>query len=68
MTDLENNFTYHKPNDEQARSYVRLRKLAKELAHLIDELCPPGREAALAMTKLEESVMWANAGIAREKH
>lgn len=38
---------------------------AKELALLVDELCPEGREKSLAITKIEESVMWANAAIAR---
>ena len=37
----------------------------KELAYLIDGICPNSREKSLAMTKLEESVMWANASIAR---
>ena len=63
--DIENNFSYHKPDEEQARCYVRLRKLAKELAYLIDEVCPTSREESLALTKLEESVFWANAAIAR---
>lgn len=46
--------------------YVELREKAKELAYLIDKHCPNCREKALAMTKLEESVMWSNASIARE--
>ena len=28
---------------------------------------PQGRERALALTKLEETIMWANAGIARSE-
>lgn len=31
----------------------------------MQECCIQGRELALAMTKLEESVMWVNASIAR---
>jgi hypothetical protein len=27
---------------------------------------PPGREKALAITKLEEAMLWANAAIARQ--
>ena len=46
--------------------YVEIREKAKEFAYLIDRLCPVCRERSTAMTKLEESVMWANAAIARE--
>ena len=62
---IENNFTYHAPQEGQPEKYEALRSKAKELAYLIDELCPNSREKSLAMTKLEESSMWANASIAR---
>jgi hypothetical protein len=39
--------------------------MARKFASLIVERVPGGREQALALTKLEEVVMWANAGIAR---
>lgn len=32
---------------------------------MIDALVPDGREKSLALTHLEETVMWANAGVAR---
>lgn len=62
---IENNFTYHAPKPGQPEKYEAIREKAKELAYMIDELVPPGREQSLAMTKLEECTMWANAGIAR---
>lgn len=62
---IENNFKYHKPQEGQPERYERLREEAKELAYSIDVLCPNSREKSLAMTKLEESIMWANAAIAR---
>lgn len=62
---IENNFTYHAPKEGQPEKYNTLREEAKKLAYLIEELVPDSRERALAMTKLEETVMWANAGIAR---
>ena len=62
---IENAFTYHKPKEGQPEKYGALRSKAKELAYLIDELCPDSREKSLAMTKLEEASMWANASIAR---
>lgn len=62
---IENNFTYHAPKPGQPKKYEAIREKAKELAYMIDELVPPSREQSLAMTKLEECTMWANAGIAR---
>lgn len=64
---IDNSFTYHAPKEEQLEKYELLRAKAKELAYLIDELCPGSREKSLAMTKLEESSMWANASIARNE-
>ena len=64
---IENNFQYHTPKLGQPERYDKLREKAKEFAYLINETCPNSRERALAMTKIEESVMWANASIAREE-
>lgn len=62
---IENNFQYHAPKEGQPEKYNVLREKAKELAYLIDELCPNSREKSVSMTKLEEAVMWANASVAR---
>lgn len=64
---IENNFKYHAPKDGQPEKYQAIRAKAKELAYLIDELCPNSREKSLAITNLEQSVMWANASIARNE-
>ncbi|MEV2449135.1 hypothetical protein ABNC90_17770 [Paenibacillus larvae] len=62
---IENNFKYHAPKEGQPEKYTAIREKAKELAYLIDELCPNSREKSLAITNLEQAVMWANAAIAR---
>lgn len=62
---IENNFTYHAPKAGQPEIYEALRSKAKELAYVIETMVPDGREKSLAMTKLEEASMWANAGVAR---
>jgi len=62
---IENNFTYHPPKDGQPEIYTELRAKAKELAVMINNVCPDSREKSLAITELETSVMWANAAIAR---
>lgn len=63
--DLENRFTYHKPKEGQQEKYRDLRAVGLSLSELINSHCPESREKSLAVTKLEESVMWANASIAR---
>lgn len=62
---IENDFTYHTPKEGQPQKYEDIRNKAKELAYLIDCHVPESKELSLAITKLEEAVMWANAGIAR---
>lgn len=64
---IENNFKYHAPTEGQPEKYERIRAEAKSLALSIAELAPGSRERALAITKLEEAVMWANAAIARNE-
>lgn len=63
---LENVYKYHKPKGNQTDRYEAIRSKAKELAYLIDELCPSSRERSIAHTNLEQVSMWANASIARE--
>ena len=38
---------------------------AKSFAVAIKRDCPPGREQALALTKLEEAAMWATKALTR---
>lgn len=61
---IENAFTYHPPKPGQAVKYERLRAKAKELAYLMDEVCPNSREKSTALTTLQSAVMWANAAVA----
>lgn len=65
--DLANRFTYHAPSGNQTERYEDLRAGAFGLAELIVETTPHSREQSLALTKLEEAVMWANAAIARNE-
>ena len=67
VKDLENRFTHHAPKGDQAERYVLLRGLGKSMAGAIDEACPESREKSLAITKIEEAVMWANASISRNE-
>lgn len=63
---IENNFTYHPPKDEATKEkYEKLRAEFKRLAYIIKEQVPNSREQSTAITMLETSSFWANAGIAR---
>lgn len=65
--DLENRFTHHPPKGDQAVRYAEIRRRAGELASFITSVSPASREQSLAITHLEETVMWANAAIARHE-
>jgi hypothetical protein len=65
--ELANNFTYHAPKKDQQKRYELLRQLHKDLAYFVCDNCPLSRERSIALTRLEESVMWANASIARNE-
>lgn len=67
LTDLDNRFVHHPPKGDQAVRYGHIRQEARELAAFIDVSCPDSREKSLAITHLEEAIMWANAAIARNE-
>lgn len=64
---IEHNFKYHPPGEGSKAIHEEIRRRAKELAEYIDTALPAsaGREKATAITKCEEAMMWACAGIAR---
>jgi hypothetical protein len=68
VIDIERNFNSHELNDKQAYRIAELRAQIKYLAAMIESACCECREKSLALTKLEECQMWANASIAREDH
>ena len=64
---LEKTFKYHPPKGNQSQRYEQIRAMARAMAIQILTACPPSRERSLALTKLEESVMWSNSAIARNE-
>jgi len=64
MMDIEKTFTYHAPKGDQGARNEVIREKGKELAGVIGEACPDSREKSLALTAVQEAVMWANAAIA----
>lgn len=67
QTEVSNNFVYHKPFGDQLARYETIRATAKSFAEFILANTPTSREQSVALTKLEESVFWANASIARNE-
>jgi hypothetical protein len=61
---IENWFTYHPPNRDEADCYAEIRQTARLMASRLLDLCPESRELTTAINKLREAVMWANASIA----
>jgi hypothetical protein len=62
--EIEQRFTYHKPIGNQPSRYERIRAKARELALLLRNACPESRERSVAMTNLQQAIMWSNASIA----
>jgi len=59
-------FDHHQAaTTERASEHQEVRDSVKALAAVFDTL-PAGREKAVALTKLEESMFWANAAVARQ--
>lgn len=65
---VDHNMTNHAPKDDSVvERFETLRGVARDLGHTIEDLCPPTRERALALTNLEQALMWAVASVARNQ-
>lgn len=64
--ELTHRFKFHPANDDLTRNaHQRVREECLSLVYLLSEIVPDGRELSLVITKIEEVMFWANAGIAR---
>jgi hypothetical protein len=62
--EIDHRFTYHAPTPTRVVLHEDVRRDCRELAHVLNETLPEGREKSLALTHLQEVMMWANAAIA----
>lgn len=65
--DVDHIFTYHPPTGNQPDRYNSVREGARIFAHIILANTKPSPEQTLAIRKLQEATMFANASIALEK-
>lgn len=61
---LENWFTHHWPTMEQVEQYQRIRSEGHRFAAILTALIPPCPDRSVAIRKVREAVMTANAAIA----
>ena len=63
--DLVNDvFEYHAPTPEDVEAYKQIRAAAKVFAFTIVRTCPRSADRSVALRKVREAVMTANASIA----
>jgi hypothetical protein len=63
---ISHNFTFHPPVSPVAQAnHLAVRSALHQAAQTISQLVPDGREKATAITKCEEAMFWACAGITR---
>lgn len=64
---IERAFTYKAPRVGQEDRVEEIRNRARDFANALVQMTPESREQSLALTKLEEVVMFAEAAIGRNE-
>jgi hypothetical protein len=67
MTDeeIQEKMTYHAPSEDGKKRHALLSDVFTMAMQVVNDHVPPGREQAVAWTKIEEAKFWASAGVAR---
>jgi hypothetical protein len=65
--DLTRRFTWYPVSKSQQENMDFVRQQARIFAEVLRLSVPPSMELAQALNKLDEALMWANAGIARNE-
>ena len=65
---INNNYKWHPPTTSDVENaHDDIRSICRSTAEHLVEYCPKSRELSIALTKVEEAMMWANAAIARNQ-
>ena len=64
---LEHRYLHHPPKGDQAERYAAIRAKICETAKVVRDLTPCCPEQSIALNKLDEAMMIANAAIARNE-
>lgn len=64
--EISHRFTHQPPtSDAVVQRHEIVREAARQFARTVVQVVPGSREQSLAVTHIEDALMWANAGIAR---
>ena len=63
---IDERYCMKDPSNEDVKRMNRVRLSATNLLEQMEDNCPPGRELSLAMSKLDECVMWATKAILKK--
>lgn len=63
---LAKRFKHHPPTGDKIEKHETIREVMGDMAQYLNKVLPGGREAALALTNLEQVMFWSNAAIARD--
>lgn len=67
--EIDDRFDLHSPKSDKIREVMRdVRAMVKDTAMEWVDVLPEGREKSLAITHLEEALMWATKAIACNQH
>lgn len=63
----DNTFDYQKPTEASLEILTIIRAAAKEYAKILIKTLPESREKSIAITKIEETAMWANKSVVQNQ-
>jgi predicted secreted protein len=65
--DIAHRFAFHPATTEEKRdAHTSVRQHCRDLADFLNDKLPEGREKSLALTAVEEAMLWGNAALARQ--